>query len=164
MLKRLSKLRFGTGEGTTDTCDTGMGEMARVVYIMEQVFHHPPVSAYLAACPQRSLELFGIDQISAKVSGTMLHVSPGQYNQGIFVRITGGFGEGERYHIMHPIASVNGILRGSFYVTVGELTIISVTEGKPRQRFKTIIEYKEEVHLSVFFLKLCCSDIYLMQC
>ena len=151
--KRLSKLSLTTGEGPTDT---GTGETARVVYVTEQVSHHPPVSAYFATCPERSLELFGIDQISAKVSGTTLRVSPGQYNQGIFVRITGGFGEGERYHITHPIASVNGILRGSFYVTVGESTIISVSGGKPGQRFRTIIEYKEEVRLSVLSFEWLC--------
>jgi len=151
-LRRLSKLSLVTGEGPTGT---GTDETARVVYVTEQVSHHPPVSAYFATCPQRSLQLFGIDQISAKVSGTTLRVSPGQYNQGIFVRVTGGFGVGERYHITHPIASVNGILRGSFYVTVGESTVISVSGGKPGQRFRTIIEYKEEVRLSVssFFLK-----------
>ena len=155
-LKRLSKLSLVTGEGPTDTGDTGTGETARVVYVTEQVSHHPPVSAYFATCPERSLELFGIDQISAKVSGTTLRVSPGQYNQGIFVRITGGFGEGERYHITHPVASVNGILRGSFYVTVGDSMIISVGGGKPEQRYRTIIEYKEEVRLSLLFLKCLC--------
>ena len=45
-----------------------------------------------------------------------LHVSPEQYNHGIFARVTGWFGEGEGYHITHPIASVNAISRGSFYV------------------------------------------------
>ena len=100
--------------------------MARVVYVTEQVSHHPPVSAYFATCPQRSLQLFGIDQISAKDSGTTLRVSPGQHSQGIFVRVMGGFGEGEQYHIMHLIASVNGILRGSFYITVGESTVTYV--------------------------------------
>ncbi|KAG5652504.1 hypothetical protein H0H81_004817 [Sphagnurus paluster] len=119
-------------------------ERIRVVYVTEQVSHHPPVSAYFASCPARHLELSGIDQISAKVSGTTLRVAPGQYNQGLFVNITGGPGEGERYHITHPIASVNGILRGSFYVTVGDSTIITCEGGKPGQKFRTIIEYKEE--------------------
>ncbi|KAF5383276.1 hypothetical protein D9615_005046 [Tricholomella constricta] len=116
----------------------------RVVYVTEQVSHHPPVSAYFATCPARSLQLSGIDQISAKVSGTTLRVAPGQYNQGLFVNITGGHGKGERYHITHPIASVNGILRGSFYVTVGDSTIITCEGGKPGQQYRTIIEYKEE--------------------
>ena len=68
------------------------------------------------------------------------------------MRIMGGVGEGEQYHIMHPIASVNGILRGSFYVTVGESMIINVSGGKPGQRFRTIIESC----LSVFFLEWLC--------
>jgi hypothetical protein len=72
-------------------------------------------------------------------------VSPGEFNQGLFVNITGGHGQGEQYHITHPIASVNGILRGSFYVTVGDSTIITCTGGKHGAKFRTIIEYKEEV-------------------
>ncbi|KAF8156867.1 hypothetical protein B0H34DRAFT_675257 [Crassisporium funariophilum] len=120
------------------------GESVRVIYLTEQVSHHPPVSAYYASCPSRSVEMSGIDQISAKVSGTTLRVAPGQYNQGIFIKITGGHGEGERYHITHPVASVNGILRGSFYVTVGDSTIITCESGKPGCKFRTIIEYKEE--------------------
>jgi oxysterol-binding protein-related protein 9/10/11 len=120
-----------------------------VVYLTEQVSHHPPVSAYYAACPARSLELYGIDQISAKVSGTTLRVLPGQFNQGLYVNITDGHGKGEKYHITHPTASVNGILRGSFYVTVGDTTIITCTGGKGGQKFRTIIEYKEEVRFSL---------------
>ncbi|KAJ7255359.1 hypothetical protein C8J57DRAFT_607567 [Mycena rebaudengoi] len=114
----------------------------RVVYITEQVSHHPPISAYHAACPARSLELHGIDQISARISGTTLRVAPGAHNKGIFINIKDGPGAGEQYNITHPIASVNGLLRGSFYVTVGESTIISCTGGN--QRFRAIIDYKEE--------------------
>ncbi|KAJ7150947.1 hypothetical protein C8R43DRAFT_1005687 [Mycena crocata] len=119
-------------------------DYTRVIYITEQVSHHPPVSAYYASCPSRSLELYGIDQIAAKVSGTTLRVAPGAFNKGIFVNITGGPGAGEQYNITHPIASVNGLLRGSFYVTVAESTVISCTSGGGKQRFRAIIEYKEE--------------------
>ncbi|KAJ7154660.1 hypothetical protein C8R46DRAFT_441148 [Mycena filopes] len=127
----MSQLNLAQPEDTT-----------RVIYITEQVSHHPPVSAYYAACPSRSLELYGIDQISAKISGTTLRVSPGMYNKGIYVNITGGPGAGEEYNISHPIAAVNGLLRGSFYVTVAESTVISCVGGN--QRFRAIMEYKEE--------------------
>ena len=77
-----------------------------MVYITKQVSHPLPVSAYFATCPQRSLQLFSINQISvsATVSGMTLRVSRSI--------ITGGFGEGEGYHFTHPIVSVNGIYRG----------------------------------------------------
>jgi hypothetical protein len=129
------------------------GAPARVVFLTEQVSHHPPVSAYHVSCPSRSLELRGIDQISAKVSGTTLKVFPGQFNQGIFIDITGGYGAGETYVVTHPVACVNGILRGSFYVTVGDSVIITCTGGKHGQKFRAISEYKEEVRilLSRFF-------------
>ncbi|KAF5350987.1 hypothetical protein D9756_008295 [Leucocoprinus leucothites] len=135
MTAQMSNLSLGNDANT---------ERLRVIYVTEQVSHHPPVSAYYASCPQRNIEMSGIDQISAKVSGTTVRVSPGQFNQGIFVNITGGPGEGERYHITHPVASVNGILRGSFYVTVSESSIITCTGGKPGTKFRAIIEYKEE--------------------
>ncbi|KAK2465606.1 hypothetical protein APHAL10511_002498 [Amanita phalloides] len=117
---------------------------ARIVYVTEQVSHHPPVSAYFAVCPSRHVEMAGVDQISAKVSGTTVRVAPGQYNQGIYINLTGGPGEGESYHITHPVAYVNGILRGSFYITVGESSIITCEGYKGRKGFRVIIEYKEE--------------------
>ena len=120
-------------------------ERVRVAYLTEQVSHHPPVSAYTAYCPSRQVELTGVDQISAKVSGTTVRVMPGSFNKGIFVKIKGGNGAGETYQITHPVASVNGLLRGSFYVTVGDSTIITCTgakEGGPH--YRAIIEYKEE--------------------
>ncbi|TFK72794.1 hypothetical protein BDN72DRAFT_791897 [Pluteus cervinus] len=129
------------GDGITDI---NPPENLRVVFLTEQVSHHPPISAFVASCPSRHLELSGIDQIAAKVSGTTLRVSPGEYNQGLFIKLTGGHGEGEVYNVTHPVASVNGILRGSFYVTVGDSTIITCTGGRPGRKFRTIMEYKEE--------------------
>ena len=93
----------------------------------------------------RQVELRGVDQISAKVSGTTLRVSPGSLNKGIFLKITGGHGEGEEYHITHPIASVNGILRGNFYITVTDSTIVTGKGAKDGVNYRAIIEYKEEV-------------------
>lgn len=93
--------------------------MVRIVKT-EQVSHHPPISSYFVSCPARHVTASGVDQIAAKVSGTTIRVSPGASNKGIFVRITGGHGEGERYQITHPTAQVNGILRGSFYATVAD--------------------------------------------
>jgi hypothetical protein len=121
----------------------------RVIFITEQISHHPPISAYHARCPSRNVELSGIDQISAKVYGTSLRVATGPFNKGLFVKITGGNGKGEVYNITHPVASVNGILRGSFYVTVGDSTIITCTggRGQSRLRYRAILEYQEEVSL-----------------
>ncbi|KAH9835322.1 uncharacterized protein C8Q71DRAFT_710027 [Rhodofomes roseus] len=116
----------------------------RVVFLTEQVSHHPPVSAFYASCPSRKTELMGVDQISAKVSGTTIRIVPGSYNKGIFVRLTGGPGEGETYQITHPVGSVNGILRGSFYITMCEATIIECSGGTDEEKLRAVIEYKEE--------------------
>ncbi|KIJ63037.1 hypothetical protein HYDPIDRAFT_29732 [Hydnomerulius pinastri MD-312] len=138
----MSNLSLGSG-GNDGSAGSDNSDI-RVVYITEQVSHHPPVSAYYASCPARSVEMMGIDQISAKVSGTTLRVAPGSYNKGIFINITGGAGEGEKYHVTHPVASVNGILRGSFYLTVGDSTIITCSGGEGDQQYRAVIEYKEE--------------------
>ena len=152
---RVSNLSLGgrtSGSVTGDTDSTeisGEQERVRIAFLTEQVSHHPPISAYYATCPARGVELKGIDQISARVSGTGVRVAPGSYNKGIFVHITDGPGKGEQYQVTHPVATVNGLLRGSFYVTVGESTIITCTgidsqvDGK--ERLRAIIEYKEEV-------------------
>ncbi|THG95184.1 hypothetical protein EW026_g6426 [Hermanssonia centrifuga] len=116
----------------------------RIAYLTEQISHHPPISTFLATCPSKHVELTGVDQISAKVSGTTVRVMPGSLNKGIFARLTGGPGEGEIYRITHPIAAVNGILRGSFYVTFCESTIITCTGAKNGQNLRAVIEYKEE--------------------
>ena len=130
----------------------------RTSYLTEQISHHPPVSAYYASCPTRRVAMCGIDQISAKVSGTTVRVAPGSCNKGIFLSLenrTSSAGERERYHINHPPAHVNGILRGSFYITVSESTIVTCTGGNgwtvPGGRFKgkkvglrAVIDFKEE--------------------
>ena len=142
------------GAGATELLETDSDDKAkriRVIYVTEQVSHHPPVSSYYASCPARQIELRGVDQISAKVSGTTLRVSPGSYNKGIFINISGGPGEGEEYHITHPIASVNGILRGNFYITVADSTIVTVKGAKDGVNYRAIVEYKEEVGLGLWF-------------
>ena len=159
---QMSDLSLGDNEDDVCSADDVLDGPARVriVYLTEQVSHHPPVSAYYASCPARSLEMTGIDQITAKVSGTTLRVAAGSYNKGIFINIKGGPGEGEKYHITHPIASVNGILRGSFYITVGDSTIITCSGGKSGQMLRTVIEYKDEVSALIgdnFHTLISCS-------
>lgn len=119
-------------------------DSVRVVFLTEQISHHPPASSYYFACPEKGVEAAGVDQISAKVSGTTVRIMPGSMNQGIFVSITSGNGAGEQYHITHPAAHVNGILRGSFYATMTDSTIITCTGSKSGEHLRAIIEYKDE--------------------
>ncbi|EIN09023.1 hypothetical protein PUNSTDRAFT_52431 [Punctularia strigosozonata HHB-11173 SS5] len=148
---QMSTLSLGVGEDEDVVLEAGAppaadatAERVRIAFLTEQVSHHPPISAYYAVCPPRHVELAGVDQISARVAGTAIKIFPGSFNKGIFVRLTGGPGEGEQYQITHPTAAVNGILRGSFYVTVGDSTIVTCTGGAPGQKLRTILEYKEE--------------------
>ena len=76
-------------------------------------------------------------------------------NKGLFVTLNGGPGAGERYQITHPVAHVNGVLRGSFYATVQECTIITCTGGPGvgnGEMLRAIVEYKEEVRRTSFLL------------
>ncbi|GJJ10614.1 hypothetical protein Clacol_004841 [Clathrus columnatus] len=124
--------------------DVAGGDRLRIVYLTEQVCHHPPISSWYATCPAKNMTASGVDQISAKVSGTSIRVGPGARNKGIFIKINGGPGAGERYKITHPAAYVNGILRGSPYATVSDSSIITVAGGKSNVTYRAIIEYKEE--------------------
>ncbi|KAF8520934.1 hypothetical protein BU17DRAFT_75541 [Hysterangium stoloniferum] len=125
----------------TDVYD---GDRIRVVYLTEQVSHHPPISTFHVACPAKHLTASGVDQIAARVSGTTVRVAPGAHNKGIFIKISGGPGAGETYRITHPTAQVNGILRGSFYATVSDSTFITVSGSKSGVKYRTVLEYKDE--------------------
>ena len=154
-LSNLSLASTHTGEsgsGSTTSPPTSMSTTAstlRLAYLTEQISHHPPISAYVAACPARHITLSGIDQISVRVlASTSVRVSSGAMNKGLFVSLDGGHGAGERYQITHPVAHVNGVLRGSFYATVHESTIITCTGGSGvgnGEFLRAIVEYKEEV-------------------
>jgi hypothetical protein len=142
----------GTADALDDDDDTYAGRSRlRIAFITEQISHHPPVSAFYASCPARGIEMSGIDQIYARVSGTTIRVGPGEYNKGIFINLTAKNGESsssEQYIITHPTAAVNGLLRGSPYVAIGDSTVVTASGGATGEKLKTILEYKEEVGYS----------------
>ncbi|KAF8325785.1 uncharacterized protein EI90DRAFT_2931268 [Cantharellus anzutake] len=133
-----SNISVGGNSSTSDS------EPVRVVFLTEQVSHHPPISSYYYGAPDRGIEACGVDQISAKVSGTSVKVSPGSLNKGIFIALTSGPGSGEKYQITHPVALVNGMLRGSPYACICETSIITCVNPNSQQHLRTIIEYKDE--------------------
>ena len=47
----------------------------KVVYLTEQISHHPPASSYYCVAVGKGVEAAGVDQISAKVSGTSAYSS-----------------------------------------------------------------------------------------
>jgi oxysterol-binding protein-related protein 9/10/11 len=42
----------------------------RVVFLSEQILHHPPVSAFYGECQEKGLVISGNDQLSAHFTGT----------------------------------------------------------------------------------------------
>jgi hypothetical protein len=45
-------------------------EPRRVTFLTEQVSHHPPISSFFVECKEAGVELYGVDQLSAKFTGT----------------------------------------------------------------------------------------------
>jgi oxysterol-binding protein-related protein 9/10/11 len=146
---QVSQLSLGGELVETDEAGAERSRV-RIAFLTEQVSHHPPVSAYYADCPARGISLSGVDQIAAKVSGTAVRVGPGELNKGIYISISAGPGKGETYHVTHPTASVNGLLRGSPYVAIEGTTMITCAGGADGSKLRAILEYKEEVRDFLF--------------
>ncbi|KAL9936665.1 hypothetical protein V8E36_004733 [Tilletia maclaganii] len=118
----------------------------RVVFLTEQVSHHPPISSYYVECdagPNAAVSLYGVDQISAKFTGTTVKVNAGAYNQGVFARIDRGHGAGEEYQMTHPTASVNGLLRGNLWIALTDAEYVTCRGGQGKQ-LRAILEHKDE--------------------
>lgn len=114
------------------------GKLLKVNYITEQTSHHPPVSAFVYECPDKGVEATGYDQLSAKFTGTSVKVTPGQFNQGIFIRLKNR--DNEEYQLTHPAAFLQGFLRGNLYVTVADTCYVECE----KTGIKTILHYLEE--------------------
>lgn len=119
-----------------------------VVFLCEQVCHHPPISSAYYGCPDKGIEAVGVDQINAKVSGITIQVAPGSQNKGIFVKLSEpSLGAGEEYRITHPTAQVNGIVKGAFYGTIGGAVYVTGSGGggkKGGRKYRAIVEYRDE--------------------
>ncbi|KAI0259010.1 hypothetical protein BC834DRAFT_908663 [Gloeopeniophorella convolvens] len=133
---------------STAGAEGGSGARRRTAYLTEQISHHPPISAYAATCPAAHATLVGVDHFAVRVlPSASVRVAAGAANKGLFIALDGGHGVGERYHVTNPVAHVNGVLRGSFYLTFHESTIVTCTGGPgvgDGEWLRAIIEYKEE--------------------
>lgn len=118
------------GESTKD-------KPVRVSYLTEQTSHHPPVSAYYVDCPDKGISAVGYDQLSAKFTGTSIRVTPGQYNEGIWVSL---HNRGEDYRLTHPAAFLGGFLRGNLSITVADTCFVTCVQTG----LKVLLHYVEE--------------------
>ncbi|PWN48611.1 hypothetical protein IE53DRAFT_399359 [Violaceomyces palustris] len=132
----------------------------RICFLTEQVSHHPPISSFFAEAKEAGVQLYGVDQLGAKFTGTNVKVFPGDQNKGIFLRLTEKArcgAAGEEYQITHPTATINGIFRGNLWVAICDQLYITcrggVREGEAAggedgtgkgSRLRTIVEYKDE--------------------
>ncbi|MCO5589917.1 hypothetical protein L7F22_043886 [Adiantum nelumboides] len=126
-------------------------EGRRVCFLTEQVSHHPPISSFFVDCKDAGVQLRGVDQLSAKFTGTNIKIFPGDRNKGIFLGLTDKArcgADGEEYQITHPTASINGLLRGSLWVSIQNSVYITCRGGKRGndngKRLRSITEYKDE--------------------
>lgn len=142
-------LRDGSRSGSSlATTVNKPSSSTRVVFLNEQVSHHPPISCFWyearsKADGQASKPLViahGVDQISAKFTGTSVKVFPGPMNKGIFVKLPDRH---EEYEITHPTATVTGLIRANPYVVITDCAYITCRSAQKR-RFRTIINYVDE--------------------
>lgn len=131
-------------------------ESVLVRAVMEQISHHPPVSAFHYECPSRGIEARGVDQLAIGFTGTSVKINSGDWANGVFIKLkrpnpslatttttttySSSSFEDEEYHITLPTAHVNGWLRGSLYVSLSDHCIISC----PKTGYSCVLEYKEE--------------------
>lgn len=121
-----------------DKSKQNLNEPVTLSYMTEQTSHHPPVSAYWMECPERGIIGYGYDQLSAKFTGTAVRVVAGNYNQGIFIKLTKR--NDEEYQLSHPAANLSGLLKGSLYISVSDTCFVTC----PKTKIKTILTYAEE--------------------
>ncbi|CDU26317.1 related to OSH6-member of an oxysterol-binding protein family [Sporisorium scitamineum] len=150
------------GESTATANDAASGSGSstqrpgkrRLCFLTEQVSHHPPISSFFCEAKEAGVQLYGVDQLGAKFTGTSIRVFPGEQNQGIFLRLTDNAkcgAAGEEYQITHPTASINGLLRGSLWVAICDNLYVTCRGGKRDKgpgddgtRLRAIVEYKDE--------------------
>ncbi|CCF52550.1 hypothetical protein NDA11_001186 [Ustilago hordei] len=158
-----SSAAAGTGEDFEDSVNdnasisgssTRAAGKRRLCFLTEQVSHHPPISSFFCEAKDAGMQLYGVDQLGAKFTGTAVKVFPGEQNQGIFLRLTENAkcgAAGEEYQITHPTASINGLLRGSLWVAICDNLYVTCRGGKRDKgegddgtRLRAIVEYKDE--------------------
>lgn len=113
-------------------------EKLHVDISIEQVSHHPPVSVYSYECPEKGILARGVDHICAKFTGTAVRVAPGDENRGIYIVMSKR--DNEEYACTHPTAYINGWLRGSLYITISEIAVITCE----KTGLQAVLEYKED--------------------
>ncbi|KAK0537689.1 hypothetical protein OC835_001661 [Tilletia horrida] len=118
----------------------------KVVQLVEQTSHHPPISCFMVVTD--GIEAYGVDQLSARFTGSSVKIGPGQFAKGVFLKLKEGAkggSEGEEYQATHATASLNGILRGSLWLSVADQSYITCRGGsRAGPRLRAIIEYKDE--------------------
>ncbi|KAF2481920.1 hypothetical protein BDY17DRAFT_325426 [Neohortaea acidophila] len=124
--------------GATNGASQKAKKPRKVSYLTEQTSHHPPVSAFVYEAHETGVFACGYDQLSAKFTGTSIRVTPGQYNQGIFITLRKR--DNEEYVLTHPAAYLGGFIRGNLNVTVSDSCSITCE----KTGIKVLLHYLEE--------------------
>ncbi|KAI9021975.1 hypothetical protein DFJ74DRAFT_671291 [Hyaloraphidium curvatum] len=113
----------------------------RIIYITEQVSHHPPKMAFAYACPARQLSFTGICHISGRFTGTSVKL---RHQYGMELTTPRG-NRMERYRMTFPRGSIKGFVTLSPYVQLEDVSMIYC----PETGLRTVIHYKDEKWYSV---------------
>lgn len=105
----------------------------KIVYVTEQVSHHPPKMAFAYLCPSRNLSFTGVCHISGRFTGTSVKL---RHQYGMEVQ-----SNGETYRATFPRGSIKGFVTLSPYVQLEDVSTIICKETGLR----AVIHYKDEV-------------------
>jgi hypothetical protein len=145
---QVSNLSLTHNSTTPQTSSSAVA--VRIIYLTEQVSHPHLYRRTLLPAPQGRSRCRGSTRYRPRCRGRRSVWRPGSSTRGFSCICLAALGQA-RDHLTHPVALVNGILRGSFYAMISESTIITCEGGKPWHKFRTIVEYKEEVCLVFVF-------------
>ncbi|POW01930.1 hypothetical protein PSHT_12317 [Puccinia striiformis] len=110
----LERSNSSSNESSLKSESSRSKEKTRVVFLNEQVSHHPPISCFCL---------------------------PGPMNKGIFIKLPN---RNEEYHVTHPTATVTGLIRANPYVVITDYAYITCRSSDPKRRFRTMISYVDE--------------------
>lgn len=74
----IDKLSLNDGKGANSSPSSSSGLVGgprRITFLTEQVSHHPPISSFFVECKDTGVQLYGVDQLSAKFTGTAVKVN-----------------------------------------------------------------------------------------
>ncbi|KAJ3085454.1 hypothetical protein HK102_014153 [Quaeritorhiza haematococci] len=124
-----------------------------VYYHAEQIEHRPPITAFHYTCPERGVEMGGVNIPQASFSGTAFKVNAASGFKGLYVKLA--HRDNEEYNIMLPTVNIYFTMTG---IRMGFTDTVVVTCGKTGM--KAELTFKEEKHLMIDISRQVATKMY----